>query len=300
MDQKSPPTTSSASKTPASMNLKPPAKPSPKKSPMKKPKPPPAKKSTPKEAAAKKPVAKKAATKSPRAKRSDLNDDTMLVFDKWLDESGQYFVDFVPAGKGAIDLTSYNTPSTALKPTFANVQSLDNQDFDDLFQKNLKQASKYFNEALGTLNKGQYKIEQAACDTPMEKLNLWCLNNSKIKLAKQEAALAQVRTIKYLAWHPETTVRGNPLRNNDGTLKGRYVCRYNDENNEQVDVDVSTDWAQANFSLIALAYAQQTAYQAKKIVEVSKDTGSSDILSGFIDCERENFFLQLTTGRFIF
>jgi hypothetical protein len=37
-----------------------------------------------------------------------------------------------------------------------------------------------------------------------------------------------------------------------------------------------------------LAYAQQTAYAVKKVVELQNNTGSTDVLSGFVNCEREN------------
>ena len=58
-----------------------------------------------------------------------------------------------------------------------------------------------------------------------------------------------------IAWHPETTASGEPVRNLDGTLKGHYVCKYRDENGELKDERCENDWMERNFLVPSLAYA---------------------------------------------
>ena len=59
----------------------------------------------------------------------------------------------------------------------------------------------------------------------------------------------------------------------DGSLKGNYVCKYLDENDEEQVCDVRTSWAEAHFSPILLVYAQNQAYKSVDPVQIEMDDG---------------------------
>ena len=74
--------------------------------------------------------------------------------------------------------------------------------------------------------------------------------------AKTKAALQNVHMVKYLAWEPELTKVGKPMKHPDGLMKGKYVVGYIDRKKQRHSTDVDTDWAKMNFGITALAYAQ--------------------------------------------
>ena len=85
---------------------------------------------------------------------------------------------------------------------------------------------------------------------------------------KTLASLTNIKRVKYLAWEPEVTREGDSLYYHDGTLKGEYFCIYKEkvpnQKSDYTTVAVSCDWAERNFFIIALAYAQHLGYQLKK------------------------------------
>ena len=89
--------------------------------------------------------------------------------------------------------------------------------------------------------------------------------SDKLEAIKTLASLNNVKRVKYLAWEPEVTSKGDIMYYHDGTLKGEYICIYKEkvpnQKSEYKTVAVSCDWAERNFSIIALAYAQRLGYQ---------------------------------------
>ena len=74
---------------------------------------------------------------------------------------------------------------------------------------------------------------------------------------KNSAALLSIYRVKAISWTPSAiSASGGPVRNIDGTLKGRYYCRYKDHNDKIKDIVVITHWAEKQFSVMALAYVQ--------------------------------------------
>ena len=79
----------------------------------------------------------------------------------------------------------------------------------------------------------------------------------QLKEAKTLALLDNVHAVKCIAWVPECSSNGNKLTHEDGTLKGKYIVKYEEHHQDGPtvlrDVKVSNDWAEKNFSVVALA-----------------------------------------------
>ena len=58
------------------------------------------------------------------------------------------------------------------------------------------------------------------------------LNEKKYDLLKHnarvEASLYNIEKVKYIAWDPDVTTTGKAKRNPNNSLKGKYLCRYED------------------------------------------------------------------------
>jgi hypothetical protein len=121
----------------------------------------------------------------------------------------------------------------------------------------------------------------------MDKLYLKRNEAAKLKTAKTEAFLGHVKKVKFIAWKPDVTASAKPLFNDDCTLKGHYICKYRDETGDFKEVEVSTEWAENNFSVVALAYAQRKAYEHLQTVEVIDDKGKKNLVTGFVSVEDE-------------
>ena len=169
-----------------------------------------------------------------------------MNYEHWLDDSGLRFKDDLPEGKGAFDLTAFTMGPDQNPPTFNDVQGLDNDNFIEI-QVDKTQALKHYREVLQCLSGAKYEKELAARKDKCQKLLLKKRHKANAKLAKQEATLAQVSLIKYIAWHPELSVAGNPIKYLDNTLKGHYVAKYLDDgDNVMHDMEMMTDWAEKN------------------------------------------------------
>ena len=138
------------------------------------------------------------------------------------------------------------------------------------------------------MTKNKYHNELQNCKTEQERFDFKRKNQSRFKLARQEACLSQANSVKFLAWHPATTVKGKALKFHDGTLKGKYICKYEDQNKELKEIECENDWVQHNFSIVAQAYAQQAGYACKKTVEGINVKGVCESMSGFVSIENEN------------
>ena len=83
-----------------------------------------------------------------------------------------------------------------------------------------------------------------------------------MKNLQNSTALPHLYRIKAIFWTSSAiSASGGSAKNNDGNLKGKYYCRYKDHNNKMKDTVVITHWAEKQFSLVALAYAQNFCLQ---------------------------------------
>lgn len=80
-----------------------------------------------------------------------------------------------------------------------------------------------------------------AADNPKEKRKIQSNYDSQYKAVIAEASLYNVEKVKYLAWEPELTVKGFPKFNPDNTLKGKYICQYENEKGILIPVAVPND-----------------------------------------------------------
>ena len=127
----------------------------------------------------------------------------------------------------------------------------------------------------------------------------------KEEQAKKEAILSQVQKVKTIAWIPELSAGGEKLKNHDGSLQGKYIVQYEetykDTNNcnkkRLVEVPVTTAWAEENFGIATLAYAQQVAYDRLKQKEAINKSGRIMRVTGFVSCE--NYNVSITPNKSI-
>lgn len=108
--------------------------------------------------------------------------------------------------------------------------------------------------------------------------------------------------MKQLAWVPKLSKTGGKLRFVDDTLKGQYKCCYEEllagGATLMKDVAVETNWAEQNFSVIALACTQRLAYKLSQ-KEVTKDPqGHVHISKGFLDIDDEYVLIALDTMQY--
>src|SRR5688500_5123845 len=84
----------------------------------------------------------------PKKQKRDKYIMQKLHLDRWLNKTELKFHEDVPQGQGTTDLTAFklkqNSKNAASKPSYDDVQGLNNQDFDD-FQININEALKYYN-----------------------------------------------------------------------------------------------------------------------------------------------------------
>ena len=118
-----------------------------------------------------------------------------------------------------------------------------------------------------------------------EALFLTCMHNCK--------------KVKFIQWVSKSVHHHQrPSHFPDSTLKGHYNCIYMDENNQEQSVDVSSKWAEANFSHTLLAYAQQAAYDSLTPVMVKNKHGKKQTKTGFVDVSSENIQIKIDETMF--
>src|SRR5688572_19383701 len=74
-------------------------------------------------------------------------------------------------------------------------------------------------------------------------------NEKKQKLALREANLLCANKVKWLGWVPEVTKDGRPMRNNDGSLQGKYMCGWLNDKNKIEETKVEPWWVELNFGV---------------------------------------------------
>src|SRR5687767_12074836 len=100
--------------------------------------------------------------------------------------------------------------------------------------------------------------------------------------------LKQVDWIEYLAFHPEISVKGEPFKNGDNSLKGLYICKYRNANDKLVILVPEHEWVEICFSVPALAYVQQVAYAGKTSLSTEDESGNTTTVGGFVSVKNDN------------
>ncbi|HEY9300870.1 MAG TPA: hypothetical protein VIQ31_31800, partial [Phormidium sp.] len=182
-----------------------------------------------------------------------------------------------------------------------DVEKLDNKDFEPE-QVDMAEGFKVMKKILQIPPSKLYQAHldrlknEALQDLSLKK------RQKKLEEAKIAALLTNVHKVKQIAWLPIVTSQGNRVKHTDGTLKGRYAVMVEEtDKNKQTsltEVNVEADWAERQFCIVALAYAQKVAYEyAHK--EVAKDkTGHRTVVSGYVDIEGENVTINVDNAEF--
>ena len=210
-----------------------------------------------------------------RLRRQDSK-RSKLAYEAYLDKNRFQFTDRKPIGQGAIDLTTFGIGKQSRPPTLKDIKKLENKDLSDI-QTGLTVAFDFYK----SMPKKQLEdIWSKVAPDNVKQHNL-LKQLDKLKAAGTLAALSNVKQVKYLAWVPETSPSGEKLLNQDGTLKGKYVCKYIQDQkrnkNNLKEMTVGTDWVEKNFSVILLAYIQRLGYQ--------RDLETVNALGGFTNVE---------------
>ena len=71
------------------------------------------------------------------------------------------------------------------------------------------------------------------------------------------------------------------------------MCGWLNEDNKYEETKVEPWWAEENFGVLALAYAQQKAYQGATREEVKEKDGNISQMSGFIDVEERDVTIEM-------
>ena len=82
-----------------------------------------------------------------------------------------------------------------------------------------------------------------------------------------------------LAWDPDETTNGCPKFHADGTLQGKYICQYLDQNNNLCTLAVNPGWAESMFGVMLLALVQQCAYEKDAHDKYKDPSGKTCVLS---------------------
>jgi len=148
----------------------------------------------------------------PKSKSTNKADSCIsMEWQKYL-HANKYSFDLVkPERDGALDLRGYTMPGTTRKPTLDDMLGLDNNDWSDdqtSFKKAYKLKSKEMNISKDE-NFNKY-LKTFDCETSKEILIKQ--RDKAQEAAKTEAALHNVHMVKYLAWEPELTKVGKPMK----------------------------------------------------------------------------------------
>lgn len=89
------------------------------------------------------------------------------------------------------------------------------------------------------------------------------------------------------------TSTGKPKRHADDSLKGKYMVQYIDHRKQLKSLDVQTDWAEINFGIAALAYAQQLAYDLLAYVKFKSNNGSMVEMNCFVTVDSHDVTVMM-------
>lgn len=216
-----------------------------------------------------------------------------LEYSKYLDDLKFEFAITKPVGQGAYDLRHYTMGTEKRRPTHEDVAKMQNTIFNEM-QKDYSLLVNYFKQSLGMPTQKSLKAKSNGTDDPAEKRRLQQRYDRNLKTVQEEATLYNFEKVKNLAWEPELFVSGGPKLHPDKTLKGKYICQYENDNGTLIHVEVPTHWAKSNFGITALAHAQQFAYDNAKKGEYKIDADGEVInLSKYLNVEGKEVFLKL-------
>ena len=129
------------------------------------------------------------------------------------------------AGQGAIDLTGLTMGDDANPVTFTDVQALTHDDWE-AEQLDYSEAMRKFKNLLGIkpLHKQREFVEGLSTEKAREESNQE--RATKLEQARLHSYLFNVHKVKYIAWVPEVLHSKKPVKNRDGTLAGKYSCKF--------------------------------------------------------------------------
>ena len=139
------------------------------------------------------------------------------------------WTDDKPAGQGAINLTGLTMGDDDRPPLFTDVQALTHNDWEPE-QVDYTEALRKFKKLLGIkpLTEHRELVEGLSSAKAREEFNQD--RATKLEQAKLNSYLFNVHKVKYLAWIPEVTHTGKPVKNKDDTLAGKYCCKFEVKN----------------------------------------------------------------------
>ena len=86
---------------------------------------------------------------------------------------------------------------------------------------------------------------------------------------------------------------GKPLAHVVGSLKGKYVVCYEDKDRDLQSVEVPVNWAENQFGVTALAYAQRLAYSVHENDSFKGEDGQNYNLHRYVDVKLSGATVQL-------
>ena len=221
-----------------------------------------------------------------------------ICYKDYLDKATFHFTSAKPVGIGAIDLTEFKLGHKPSRPpTSADIVTLNNEDFFPI-QTRFDESLKHFTSL------AQTELENLWKSIAPENLSEHSLFNKprRVRVAKTLAALTNVYLVKYICWIPDRDIDGDKLLNKDNTLMGKYVCRYQEQQADNTtvlkDITVGTHWAEMNFSVVALAYAQRLGYEVSQKLSYTDNDGNLLTTKGFLNIEVENVLVEMDEVQF--
>lgn len=147
-----------------------------------------------------------------------------IHYKDFLDDNLQWTKD-KPVGQGAIDLTGLTLGDEDRAPMFSDVQALSHNDWEPE-QVDYSEAFRCFKQILGVQTTNEHRDFVAGLPTDKEREESNKERTTKLEQARLNSTLFNVHKVKYIAWIPEVTHTGKPVRNRDGTLSGKYSCKF--------------------------------------------------------------------------
>ena len=219
----------------------------------------------------------------------------ILDYKEYMDQNTLCFKSDKPVGLGAFDLRDFVFGEESRSPTLNDIASLNNDDFFP-HQTDYEMSLKEFQ------NLPKEELERVWKTTAPYNVGHHDLTDrsNKIKAATTLASLTNVKRVKYIAWIPEISKEAVGLKYADNTLKGKYVCRYREQqpNKKMItkDVAVSNDWVKKNFNMMVLSYAQRLGYDVATPVVYKDEQGNRYQTEGFVDIESANITMEMEEG----
>jgi len=110
-----------------------------------------------------------------------------------------------------------------------------------------------------------------------------------------EGALHIVHMVKDLVWEPKLTSFRSLLQKKDGSMKGKYMVRCTNWN-DQTDAASGTAFlAEISFDMATLVYAQQLLHDAMKPVKCKGTDEKLNDSNCFVSVKQENVIVEINS-----